>query len=44
MEQKLSQKTHDVEVLQGELKMVKEFRRKRAQMQRELEEVKASNY
>ncbi|ELU12903.1 hypothetical protein CAPTEDRAFT_173951, partial [Capitella teleta] len=43
-EQKLSQKTHDVEVLQGELKMVKEFRRKRAQMQRELEEIKETMF
>ena len=40
VEQKLSQKTHEVEIMQSELKLVKEFRRKRAQMQKELEEVK----
>ena len=39
VELRLAQKTHEVEVLQSELKQVKEFRRKRAQMQRELEEV-----
>ena len=33
------QKTHEVEIMQNELKQVKEFRRKRAQMQKELEEV-----
>ena len=39
LEQKLERKTRDVEDMQTELKMVKEFRRKRAQMQKELEEV-----
>ena len=39
MENKLAQRTHEVEVMQNELKLVKEFRRKRAQMQSELEEV-----
>ena len=39
LEQNLMQKTHEVEIMQNELKQVKEFRRKRAQMQRELEEV-----
>ena len=40
VEQQLVQKTHEVEIMQSELKQVKEFRRKRAQMQKELEEVK----
>ena len=39
LEQNLMQKTHEVEIMQNELKQVKEFRRKRAQMQKELEEV-----
>ena len=39
VEQKLAQKNHEVEVMITELKHVKEFRRKRTQMQRELEEV-----
>ena len=39
LESQLSQKTHEVEIMQTELKQVKEFRRKRAQMQKELEEV-----
>ena len=39
LEQQLGQKTHEVEIMQSELKQVKEFRRKRVQMQRELEEV-----
>ena len=43
VEQKLSQKTHEVEVMQSELKLVKEFRRKRAQMQQELEQVRSFN-
>ena len=44
VELRLAQKTHEVEVLQSELKQVKEFRRKRAQMQRELEEVSEVEY
>ena len=43
LEQNLMQKTHEVEIMQNELKQVKEFRRKRAQMQKELEEVYPSN-
>jgi predicted RNase H-like nuclease (RuvC/YqgF family) len=39
LEQKLGEKSHEVEVMQNELKVIKEFRRKRAQMQKELEEV-----
>ena len=39
LEQNLMQKTHEVEIMQNELKQVKEFRRKRVQMQKELEEV-----
>ena len=41
VENKLGQRTQEVEVMQNELKLVKEFRRKRAQMQKELEEVKS---
>ena len=40
LEQQLAQKTHEVEIMQTELKQVKEFRRKRAQMQKDLEEVR----
>ncbi|XP_013388908.1 basal body-orientation factor 1 [Lingula anatina] len=40
LEDKLEKKNKDIEVLQKELKMVKEFRKKRAQMQRELDEIK----
>ncbi|KAI0241902.1 Basal body-orientation factor 1 [Lamellibrachia satsuma] len=40
LDEKLSQKTHEVEVLQTELKLVKEFRKKRAHMQKELDEIK----
>ena len=43
LEQNLMQKTHEVEIMQNELKQVKEFRRKRAQMQKELEEVLSLN-
>ena len=39
LEEHLSQKIHETEVLHKELKLVKEFRKKRAQMQRELDEV-----
>ena len=39
LEEKLSEKTKDVEMMQSELKMVKEFRRKRGQMQKDLDEV-----
>lgn len=39
----LKQKNEEVEMLQKELKAVKEFRRKRAQMQKELDEVSKQN-
>lgn len=42
LEEKLSEKTRDVEMMQSELKMVKEFRRKRGQMVKELDEIKDS--
>ena len=35
----LKEKTREVDLMQSELKMVKEFRRKRGQMQKELDEV-----
>ncbi|XP_064602110.1 basal body-orientation factor 1-like [Liolophura sinensis] len=44
LEEKLVLKTKEVDVLQNELKMVKEFRRKRAQMQRELDEIKEAMF
>lgn len=39
LQQTLSQKIREVELIQAELKLVKDFRRKRVQLQRELEEV-----
>lgn len=39
LEERLTDKTKEVEVMQSELKMVKEFRRKRGQMQKDLDEV-----
>lgn len=36
----LSEKTNEVKLMQSELKLVKEFRRKRAQMQKELDDIK----
>jgi len=39
LEQALAQKMREVEMIQAELKLVKDFRRKRVQMQRELDEV-----
>ena len=39
LEERLADRTKEVEVMQSELKMVKEFRRKRGQMQKELDEV-----
>ncbi|CAD5121320.1 DgyrCDS9848 [Dimorphilus gyrociliatus] len=44
LEQKLASKTHEVEVMQAELKVVKEFRRKRGQMQKELEDIKEAMF
>ena len=39
LEEKLAQKAREVDLMQAELKLVKEFRRKRGQMQKELDEV-----
>ncbi|KAK0046843.1 basal body-orientation factor 1-like isoform X2 [Biomphalaria pfeifferi] len=40
LEVKLSEKTREVELMHSELKLVKEFRRKRSQMQKDLEDIK----
>ncbi|XP_046551162.1 LOW QUALITY PROTEIN: basal body-orientation factor 1-like [Haliotis rubra] len=40
LEEKLGEKMREVELMQSELKMVKEFRRRRGQMQKELDEIK----
>nr|KAG5703549.1 hypothetical protein BaRGS_020183 [Batillaria attramentaria] len=40
LEEKLGEKMREIEVMQSELKMVKEFRRKRGMMQKELDEIK----
>lgn len=42
LQESLAEKTNEVKLMQSELKLVKEFRRKRAQMQRELDEIKES--
>lgn len=42
LEVKLSEKTREVELMHSELKLVKEFRRKRSQMQKDLEDVSKS--
>ncbi|XP_065052525.1 basal body-orientation factor 1-like [Rhopilema esculentum] len=42
LQEQLAEKTNEVKLMQSELKMVKEFRRKRAQMQKELDEIKDS--
>jgi hypothetical protein len=39
LEDQLKQKGDEVVLMQSELKLVKEFRRKRGQMQKELDEV-----
>ncbi|XP_039247891.2 basal body-orientation factor 1-like [Styela clava] len=44
LENKLHQRTSEVKLMQSELKMVKEFRRKRAQMQSELDEIREGLY
>lgn len=44
LEEHLTDKTKEVELMQSELKMVKEFRRKRGQMQKELDDIKESMY
>jgi len=40
LEEKLGEKTREVDLMHSELKLVKEFRRKRGQMQKELEDIK----
>uniref|UniRef100_A0A1I8IPR3 Basal body-orientation factor 1 n=1 Tax=Macrostomum lignano TaxID=282301 RepID=A0A1I8IPR3_9PLAT len=42
LEATIQQKSQDVQLLQNELKMVKEFRKNRQQMQKELDEIKDS--
>ncbi|XP_068689370.1 basal body-orientation factor 1-like [Montipora foliosa] len=44
LKESLAEKTNEVKLMQSELKLVKEFRRKRAQMQRELDEIKETMY
>ncbi|XP_078313515.1 basal body-orientation factor 1-like isoform X3 [Crassostrea virginica] len=44
LEEKVSEKTREVELMQSELKVVKEFRRKRGQMQKELDDIKEAMY
>lgn len=44
LEERLGDKTKDVDMMQSELKMVKEFRRKRGQMQKDLDEVGSVGY
>jgi hypothetical protein len=39
LDDKLSRKDHELEVVRRELNQVKEFRKKKSQMQKELEEV-----
>lgn len=39
LEEKLGEKMREVDLMHSELKLVKEFRRKRGQMQKELEDV-----
>ncbi|XP_078590461.1 basal body-orientation factor 1-like isoform X2 [Branchiostoma floridae x Branchiostoma japonicum] len=40
LEERLGEKDSEVKLMQSELKLVKEFRRKRAQMQKDLDEIK----
>ena len=40
LEESLGMRTADVQAMQNELKMVKEFRRKRGQMQKDLDDVR----
>ena len=42
MENRLEQRNSEVHLMQSELKLVKEFRKKRAEMQTELDEIKES--
>jgi hypothetical protein len=39
LDERLTRKEHELEVVRHELNQVKEFRKKKAQMQKELEEV-----
>ena len=40
----LTDKTNEVKLMQSELKLVKEFRRKRALMQKEIDDVRVCNF
>ena len=42
LQNRLDTKTHEVELLENELNQLKEFRKKKIQMQKELEEVNRS--
>ena len=44
LESRLADKTREVDLMHSELKLVKEFRRKRGQMQKELEDVRGSDF
>lgn len=44
LQQALTEKSNEVKLMQSELKLVKEFRRKRAQMQKELDDIKDHLY
>ncbi|KXJ08501.1 basal body-orientation factor 1 [Exaiptasia diaphana] len=44
LQEALAEKSNEVKLMQSELKLVKEFRRKRAQMQKELDEIKESMF
>lgn len=44
LQESLAEKTSEVKLMQSELKLVKEFRRKRAQMQKELDEIKENMF
>ena len=41
LQNRLDTKTHEAELLENELNQLKEFRKKKIQMQRELEEVRS---
>ncbi|XP_043929564.1 basal body-orientation factor 1 [Protopterus annectens] len=42
MDEKLNKKANEIQIIQGELKMLKDFRRKRAQLLKELDDIKDS--
>ncbi|KAL4613152.1 basal body-orientation factor 1 [Arapaima gigas] len=44
LEDKFQERSQDFQVIQGELKMIKEFRKKKAQMEQELRELKEKIY